>query len=172
MGDNFDLKKYLLENRLGAYSKAKYLNEDDYDTKRDLIGALGSNPTVQDVADYLKIPYNEAESLMKRLGMGRYTPSSAPGGGFRSTYRTQSADYRRQKALEPKTSLAIKDPGSVAKYAIKAGNNLDIYSLATSSSTADEFIAAVIDKMTSQRAKDVLSASKNALVKYYNDMNK
>lgn len=98
MPDNFNFKNFLFENKLGAYSKATLLNEEDYDTKRDLIGVLGSNPTVDDVSKHLNISYDEAESLMKRLGMGLYKPSSAPGGGFRSNYAAQDAQARRDKA--------------------------------------------------------------------------
>ena len=92
MADNFDLKQFLFENKLGAYSKAvnpvneEQLKEEAHDLKRDLIGVLGPNPTVDDVAKHLNKSYDEAEFLMKRLGMGLYKSSSAPRGGFRQSY--------------------------------------------------------------------------------------
>lgn len=101
MRDNFDLKKFLVENRLGAYSKtANPVNEEDYDLKRDLIGALGSNPTVDDVAKHLNKSYDEAERLMKSLGMSLYASKYGAKGGFRQNYAQQDRADRERKALQ------------------------------------------------------------------------
>lgn len=122
MADNFDLRQFLFENKLGSYSKTvspvneEQVNEEDYDLKRDLIGALGPNPTIGDVAKHLNKSYDEAEFLMKRLGMTLYRPSYAAKGGFRQNYAQQDRADRERKALRKLDGEEGPTAGEVASH--------------------------------------------------------
>jgi hypothetical protein len=68
MGDNFDFKKFLMENRLGAYGKAP-LNEEEH----DFISDYERGAVNRDLTDYEKSLVGQKPYKMK----GDYTPKTA-----------------------------------------------------------------------------------------------
>ena len=141
MTDNFDFKKFLLENKLGAYSKAGLINEEASDDLRALKSEFPS-PSAYDVKNFFNLPsIEDAKAKMMDLGLN---PDA--GRQFRSGQQQSDYEYRRQKALRavdnPRSELKFKTSDAMWKYANAVG--VDLWQLTQQSKTEDDFVKYVL----------------------------